>query len=82
MDDEEEKSLITSTPEVLGGKPTVKGTRLSVEFILGLLAAGWSEEQILENYPQLSRQALQEIQACSGQSMETAMLSEADKRSG
>jgi len=71
------KRMITSTPKVLDGKPVVKGTRLSVEFVRGLLAAGWSEEQILENYPQLSQQALQEIQACSGQSLKTAMLSEA-----
>jgi len=71
------KSLITSNPEILGGRPVVKGTRLSVAFIHGLLAAGWSEEQILENYPQLSQQALQEIQTSSGQSQETAMLSEA-----
>jgi uncharacterized protein (DUF433 family) len=33
---------IHSDPEILNGKPVVKGTRLSVEFLLGLLAAGWS----------------------------------------
>jgi uncharacterized protein (DUF433 family) len=41
-------------PERLAGKPVVKGTRLSVEFLLDLLAAGWSTEQILENYPTLT----------------------------
>jgi uncharacterized protein (DUF433 family) len=38
-------------PKVLVGKPVIRGTRLSVEFIIGLLADGWSEAQILENYP-------------------------------
>jgi len=68
--------MLASNPEILDGKPVVKGTRLSVAFIRGLLSAGWSEKQVLENYPQLSWQALQEIQTCSGQSLETAMLSE------
>ena len=47
------QDYITSDPEVLCGKPIIKGTRLSVEFILNLLAEGWSAEQILENYPML-----------------------------
>ena len=49
---------ITSDPSILGGKPTVRGTRLSVVFLLGLLAQGWSQEQVLENYPQLTDEAL------------------------
>lgn len=53
-----------------------KGTRLSVAFIRGLLAAGWSKEKVLENYPQLSWQVLLGIQDCSGQSLRTVMLSE------
>ena len=48
---------IHSDPEVLLGKPVVKGTRLAVEFILQLLAAGWTEQQILENYPTLTPEA-------------------------
>ncbi len=36
------------------GRPRIKGTRITVEFLLGLNAAGWSEQQILENYPHLS----------------------------
>ena len=44
-----------------GGRPRVKGTRLSVEFLLGLKAAGWSEDQILENYPHLTREDLQAV---------------------
>lgn len=38
-------------PRVLVGKPVVKGTRLAVEFLIDLLANGWSEQQIIDNYP-------------------------------
>lgn len=47
--------------EVLTGKPVVKGTRLAVEFIVSLLAEGWSETEILQNYPGLTRE---DILAC------------------
>ena len=57
------QKYITSDPEVLMGKPIVRGTRLSVDFILGLLAAGWSEAQILENYPSLTPEALRAVYA-------------------
>jgi len=43
-------------PRVLVGKPVIAGTRISVEFIVDLLAAGWSHEKILANYPRLSEQ--------------------------
>jgi uncharacterized protein (DUF433 family) len=46
---------------VLCGKPVVKGTRLAVEFVLGLLAQGWNEAEILRNYPGLTRE---QILAC------------------
>jgi len=82
MNEQGAKSLITSNPEMLGGKLVVKGTRLSVEFVRGLLAAGWSDEKIVGNYPQLSRQALQEIQVCSDQPLETAIMSEAALATG
>ncbi|MBI3950596.1 MAG: DUF433 domain-containing protein [Acidobacteria bacterium] len=48
-------------PDILVGKPVVKGTRLAVEFIVDLLAQGWSEADILRNYPGLTRE---DIQAC------------------
>lgn len=46
---------------MLVGKPVVKGTRLSVEFILGLFAAGWTHAELLENYPQLTPEALRAV---------------------
>jgi len=52
---------IVVDPAVLSGKPIVKGTRLTVEFVLGLLAQGWSEAEMLRNYPGLTRE---QILAC------------------
>ena len=48
------KTYIHSDPKILLGKPVIKGTRLSVEFILGLFSEGWTEQQVLENYPTLN----------------------------
>lgn len=45
---------IVVDPEILVGKPVVKGTRLAVEFIIDLLAQGWTEAEILRNYPGLT----------------------------
>jgi len=52
---------IHSDPEILLGKPVVKGTRLSVEFILSLYKKGWTEEMIVENYPTLSHEILTSV---------------------
>jgi uncharacterized protein (DUF433 family) len=52
---------IVLDPAVLAGKPVVRGTRLSVEFIIGLMADGWSEADIVANYPGLSRD---DVTAC------------------
>jgi uncharacterized protein (DUF433 family) len=41
---------IVLDPAILVGKPVIRGTRLSVEFVIGLLADGWTEADILENY--------------------------------
>lgn len=60
---------IHSDPTVLAGKPVIKGTRLAVDFLLGLLAEGWTEKTILENYPQLSREALQAVFAFTAEVM-------------
>ncbi|USH00859.1 DUF433 domain-containing protein [Thermococcus argininiproducens] len=47
---------IEVNPKKLGGKPVIKGTRIPVYLILDLLGNGWSIEEILENYPQLTRE--------------------------
>lgn len=52
---------IELNPDVLTGKPVVKGTRIAVEFVVDLLAQGWTEEMILENYPTLTPEG---IRAC------------------
>ncbi len=52
---------IHSDPDVLVGKPTIKGTRLAVEFIIELLASGWTEQEIFENYPRLTKADLTSI---------------------
>lgn len=48
-------------PQILNGKPIVRGTRLAVDFIVGLLGQGWTEAQILHNYPGLTHD---DILAC------------------
>jgi uncharacterized protein (DUF433 family) len=53
---EDWRSRITVDPEILAGKPVVKGTRIAVEHIVELLANGWTIEEVLENYPQLRRE--------------------------
>jgi uncharacterized protein (DUF433 family) len=55
------QNYIQTDPEILLGKPIIKGTRLSVEFIIQRLANGWTTGQILENYPQLTKEALQAV---------------------
>lgn len=50
------RDRIVSDPEILVGKPAIKGTRISVELILGWLANGWTFEQVLESYPNISRE--------------------------
>ena len=49
---------IVSDAQVLFGKPTIKGTRISVELILELFSIGWTEQQILESYPTISSGSL------------------------
>ena len=52
------ESRITLDPAVLDGKPVVRGTRLSVEHLIGLMAEGWSGAEILADYPGLTREDL------------------------
>ncbi|MFI5386055.1 MAG: DUF433 domain-containing protein [Fimbriimonadales bacterium] len=52
---------ISVDQKVLVGKPVVKGTRLSVEFLLGLFGNGWNEERVLMEFPQLTQEQLQAV---------------------
>ena len=75
------RQYIRSDPEILLGKPVVQGTRLAVDFILGLFASGWTEKQVLHNYPSLSPKAILAIFAfaaeCMGEEALYAIPSEA-----
>jgi uncharacterized protein (DUF433 family) len=55
------RSRIVAHPDVLVGKPVIKGTRISVELVMDLLASGYTPDQILEQYDHLTRD---DIQAC------------------
>ncbi len=65
---------IISDKDVLLGKPTIKGTRISVEHIVGLLAQGWSEDDILENFPRLTKESLQAVFAYIHECMHDGLL--------
>lgn len=61
MNEEQLLERITLDPDVMTGKPVIRGTRLTVEYILNLLAHGATEEEILEEYYRLERE---DIRAC------------------
>jgi uncharacterized protein (DUF433 family) len=52
---------IIADPAIQAGKPVLKGTRLAVDFVLGLLAEGWTREQLRASYPQLTDPALHAV---------------------
>jgi uncharacterized protein (DUF433 family) len=55
------QEYIISDPKILVGKPTIKGTRISVELILELYSLGWTEKQILDSYPSISSESLRAV---------------------
>jgi uncharacterized protein (DUF433 family) len=63
-----ENPRICLLPDVLVGKPVIRGTRLSVEFVIGLMADGWSEADILSNYPGVTHE---DILACLAYARDT-----------
>jgi uncharacterized protein (DUF433 family) len=63
-----EHQRIALDPDVLAGKPVIRGTRLSVEFIIGLMAEGWTEADISQNYPGISHD---DIIACLAYARDT-----------
>ena len=62
---------IAIDPKILVGKPVVKGTRLAVEFFIGLLAQGWSEAEVLRNYPGLTSDDIKACLAYAGEMMKS-----------
>lgn len=61
MKEEELLKRITFNPSIFGGKPIIRGMRIAVEHILGMLAAGSTVDELLEGYPFLEKE---DIQAC------------------
>jgi uncharacterized protein (DUF433 family) len=74
MADIDWRKFIHSDSDILLGKPVVKGTRLSVEFILGLFAEGWTEQQVIENYPTLTKESLRAVFAFATDCMREELL--------
>ncbi len=65
---------IAYNPEILGGKPHMRGTRLSVEFILELFASGATRQDVLKTYPQLTPEAIEEALKYAAQSVRNEVL--------
>jgi uncharacterized protein (DUF433 family) len=63
------RAHITADPKVLVGKPIIRGTRLSVDFLLELLATGWTQEQLLDSYPALTPESLRAVFAYARESV-------------
>ena len=74
MQDYQLLERIACNPSVMAGKPVIRGTRLTVEYVLGLRAHGTSEEELLNEYKGLT---LDDIQACylfAGKALETMLF--------
>jgi uncharacterized protein (DUF433 family) len=72
-----EHPRITLASEVLAGKPVIRGTRLSVEFVIGLMADGWSEADIPEDYPGIAHD---DVIACLAYARDTLSLEKVPER--
>lgn len=70
------RGKIVSDKNVLAGKPVVKGTRLSVEFLLGLFANGWHEEDVLKNYPTLKKEDILAVFAFAQDGLKEGLIFE------
>ena len=65
---------IAYNPEILNGKPHIVGTRLSIEFILELVASGATKSDMLKAYPQLTAEAIEEALRYAAQSVKNEIL--------
>ena len=70
---------IHSDPDIMGGKPVIRGTRITVEILLEWLAAGWTEAELFENYPRLTAEALKAVFAFSREIVSEQLYSLAPK---
>jgi uncharacterized protein (DUF433 family) len=68
------RDFIHSDPAILVGKPVVRGTRLSIDFILRLFGNGWTLQEVLENYPRLTAEAVQAVFAYAGECLSEEAL--------
>ncbi|HQV53724.1 MAG: DUF433 domain-containing protein [Flavobacteriales bacterium] len=68
------QQYITSEKDIRSGKPIIRGTRLTVELIIGRLADGWTYDQLLENYPTLKAEHIQAALAFVNECMIDGML--------
>jgi uncharacterized protein (DUF433 family) len=75
------KKHIVSDKNILLGKPTIKGTRITVDHITGLLAQGWNEKQVLDNYPRLTKKDIQAIFYYINECLKDGLFCELTKQS-
>ena len=60
---------IIANSEILGGKPVIEGTRISVEQVLGLLAKGMTNEEIIADYPDLTEESIRAVLAYAAKAL-------------
>lgn len=65
---------IVANPRILGGKPIVDGTRLSVEHILGLLASGMSNEEIIKSHPILNEEGIRAVLSYAARALKNEIV--------
>ena len=76
------QALITSDPNIMTGKPTVAGTRITVELILEKLAAGETVEQILSEHPRLTADGLRAAIAFAAEALRADVIYPVEKLAG
>ena len=72
---------IHTDPAILLGKPVIKGTRLAVDFIIERLAGGWTEQQLLDNYPRLTQENIRAVFSYIHECMQDGLLYEPPRKS-
>ncbi len=65
---------IVANPGILGGKPIVEGTRLSVAHILGLLASGMSNQEIIADYPDLTEESIRAVLSYAARALQNEIV--------